>query len=259
LAVLEVRNISKLFGRLAALQDIDLVFKEGDITGIAGPNGSGKTTLFNVISGFYSPSKGDVILDGRKITRLRPDQRAALGVVRTFQSNVLYKEATVYETLVRAAWLECRTNSWQTFFGTPAYRREQRMILERAREAVEDWGFTETADTTASDLPHGDQRRLGLAVAAMAKPEVLLIDEPVGGMSGEEREIVIGHIRQLNEQGITIALVEHHVKTMVSVCDRLIVLDFGHQIADGAPEEVVRQQNVVKAYLGEQARRTGAS
>ena len=259
MATLEIRNVSKLFGKLAALQDINLVLKEGDITGIAGPNGSGKTTLFNVISGFYSPTKGDVILDGRRITRLRPDQRATLGVVRTFQSNVLYREATVYETLIRAAWLECKTNSWQTFFGTPAYRREQKMIFDKARKVVEDWGFTETADIAASDLPHGDQRRLGLAVAAMANPKVLLIDEPVGGMSSQEREVVIRHIRQLNEQEITIALVEHHVKTMVSVCDRLVVLDFGHQIADGAPEEVVRQQNVIEAYLGEQTRRTGAS
>jgi len=239
-----------MFGSLAALNDINVGFTEGQITGVAGPNGSGKTTLFNVMTGFYAPTKGDVYLDGQRITKKRPDQRAAMGLIRTFQSNVLYKEATVLETLVRAAWLECKTNSWQTFFSTPAYRKEERTIRAKAEKAVEDWGFSDRADVAAAELPHGDQRRLGLAVASMGDPRVLLIDEPIGGMSGGERAAVVEHIRQLNQRGITIVLVEHHVETLLAVCDRLIVLDFGSVIADGKPEEVVTQPRVVEAYLG---------
>jgi branched-chain amino acid transport system ATP-binding protein len=249
-AVLEVRGISKLFGHLAALDQINIIFAEGAVTGVAGPNGSGKTTLFNVISGFYLPTKGDVFLDGRRITKLRPDQRARLGVIRTFQSNVLYRDATVFETLIRASYLESKTNSVQAFFSTKAYRNEEKRIRGIAAQAIEEWGFVEVADTIATDLPHGDQRRLGLAVASMMKPKILLIDEPIGGMSGGERAAVVEHIRQLNRQGITIVLVEHHVQTLLSVCDRLVALDFGHQIADGKPQDVVNEPQVVQAYLG---------
>jgi len=250
LIMLELRNVSKFFGKLAALADVSLKINQGELVGLVGPNGSGKTTLFNVISGSYSASRGEIFYDGKRITGWRPDQIASMGVVRTFQSNVLYKDATVLENIIRGCYLKMETNSWRAFFGTERYRKMERVAVQRAEELIRFWGLSEARDVLADQLPHGDKRRLGLAVAVAADPKLLLLDEPVGGMSGEEIMDVIGHIRELGRQGITVILVEHHVKTVVNLCQRLIVLNYGQRIADGKPEEVTSQRDVIEAYLG---------
>jgi len=250
MALLELRNVSRFFGKLAALTEVNLEIRENELVGLVGPNGSGKTTLFNVVSGFYRPSRGEIRYDGRRITGLRPDRISAMGLVRTFQSNILYKEATVLENLIRGYHLQARTNLWQAFFGARAYRREEMDIIRQAREALEYWGLTEVSHAPADQLPHGHQRILGLAMAMAADPKLLLLDEPVAGLSGEETREVMEHVRELAERGITIVLVEHHVKTVLSLCRRLVVLDYGRKIADGTPEEVTSRKEVIEAYLG---------
>ncbi len=250
MALLELRNVSRFFGKLAALTEVNLEIRENELVGLVGPNGSGKTTLFNVVSGFYRPSRGEIVYDGRRITGLRPDRITAMGLVRTFQSNILYREATVLENLIRGYHLQARTNLLQAFFGAHAYRREETDIIRQAREALEYWGLTEVSHVPADQLPHGHQRILGLAMAMAADPKLLLLDEPVAGLSGEETQEVMERVRELAERGITIVLVEHHVKTVLSLCRRLVVLDYGRKIADGTPEEVTSRKEVIEAYLG---------
>jgi len=249
MALLELKNVSKFFGSLAALKDINLEINQGELVGLVGPNGSGKTTLFNVISGFYHPSEGEIFYDGKRIAGLRPDQIASRGLIRTFQSNVLFKDATALENVIRGCYLRTKANSWQAFFGTRGYRKEEKEIVQRAEEMLDFFGLSEVRDVLADELPHGHQRSLGLAVAMAANPKLLLIDEPVSGMSEEESTVAVDHIRELANR-ITVILVEHHVKTVVAVCPRVIVLNFGHTLADGKPEEVMSQKNVIEAYLG---------
>jgi branched-chain amino acid transport system ATP-binding protein len=250
MALLELKNVSKYFGSLAALNDVSLKINRGELVGLVGPNGSGKTTLFNVVSGFYSPTQGEIVYDGKNITGLRADKIAAMGLIRTFQANILYKEATVLDNVIRGAYLQSKTSSWQAFFSTGDYRKEEAEIRRRAEEMLAFWGLSEFRDISAEELPHGYQRRLGLTVAQAANPKLLLIDEPVGGMSGDERTAVIEHISELHKQGITIVVVEHHVQTVLALSQRVVVLDFGHKIADGDPHGVMHQKNVVEAYLG---------
>jgi len=242
--------VSKFFGRLAALMDVSLEIHQGELVGLVGPNGSGKTTLFNVVSGFYRPSEGEIFYDGKRVTGLRPDKITSMGLVRTFQSNILYKEATAMENLVRGCYLQANTNSWQAFFDTRSYRKNEKEIFQRAEEALDYWGLSEVRDVLADELPHGFQRRLGLAIAVAAAPKLLLLDEPVAGLSEEEITVVMNHTRELAERGMTIILVEHHVKTVLNLCRRLIALDYGCKIADGKPEEVTSQKEVIEAYLG---------
>ena len=250
MALLELKDVSKYFGKLAALSNISLDISQGELIGLVGPNGSGKSTLFNVISGYHRATEGTLIYDGKNITSLRADQIAARGLVRSFQSNVLFKEATVLENVIRGSFLQAGQSGWQVFFNTSAYRASEKRIIRHAEDSLEFWGLSEVRDVQADELPHGFQRCLGLAIAAAAKPRLLLLDEPVAGMSGKEIESVMVPIRQLAGQGVTIILVEHHVKTVLNFCQRLIVLDYGCKIADGDPLEVTSQRNVIEAYLG---------
>jgi len=250
LALLELRGVSKYFGSLAALDNVNLEVHQGELVGLVGPNGSGKTTLFNVITGIYRPTSGQIFYDGRNITGLRPDQIATRGLVRTFQSNIVFREATVLENVARACYLYARTNAWWAFFNTRAYRESERKIMQRAEELLEFWELGDVRNHVADGLSHGHQRRLGLAIAAAADPKLLLLDEPVSGMSGEEITVVMKHAQKLADMGITIVLVEHHVKTVVGFCQRLVALDYGRKIGDGKPKEVTAQKDVIAAYLG---------
>jgi branched-chain amino acid transport system ATP-binding protein len=250
MALLELRNVTKLFGSLPALEGINLDVDQGEVIGIVGPNGSGKTTLLNVISGYYRPTSGVIAYQGKKIGGLRPDKITSIGIVRTFQQNVVYWDCGSLENIVRTSFLSGRTNLWESFFNTRRYAKEEQSILARAREIAETFGLSDYGDTIASSLPHGKQRSLGMAMALAANPAVLLLDEPLAGMDAAETEAVANNVKKIIDKGVTVMMVEHNIKSVIRLCPRIIVLDFGHKIADGKPEEVLSRADVVEAYLG---------
>lgn len=250
MALLELRNVSKFFGSVHALEGIDLDVEQGEVVGIVGPNGSGKTTLLNVISGFYRPTSGSITYKGKKIGGLRPDTITAMGVVRTFQQNVVYWDCGALENIVRTSYLSAKTNLWESFFNTRGYVKEEEMILARAKEIVATLGLSDYSYTPASSLPHGKQRTLGMAMGLAANPELLLLDEPLAGMDASEREVVAQNIRKIIAKGLTVIMVEHNIASVIQLCPRIIVLDFGQKLAEGKPEEVLDRPDVVEAYLG---------
>jgi len=250
MALLELRNIKKRFGNLIALDKIDLDVHPAEVLGIVGPNGSGKTTLLNVISGYYRPSEGTVTYETHKISGLRPDKIAAMGIIRTFQQNIIYWDTITLDNVIRACYLSNKTNLWQSFFNTKLYVREESEIREKALDIVKTFGLADYVCSPAMGLPHGKQRSLSMAMALAADPVLLLLDEPLAGMDAGETEVVVGNIKKIIERGVTVMLVEHNIKSVLRLCSRIIVLDFGLKIADGKPEEVLKSQNVMEAYLG---------
>jgi len=250
MSYLELRKATKHFGKLAALEDIDLHVEKGEILGIVGPNGSGKTTLINIISGYYRPTRGEIFFDGKKISGLRPDQIAARGIIRTFQSNVLYEGATVVESMLISSYQQYRTNHWQSFFETRAWKDENERVVGRVIELVKLLDLLNDTFLPAEGLSHGYQRMLGIAMAMIAKPSLLLLDEPTTGMNHEEAMFVVDKIKKISEQGVTVILIEHNMKVLLDVATRVVVLNFGNKIAEGRPEEVMNQQEVIEAYLG---------
>ncbi len=250
MSYLELDNISKHFGRLAALEDVSLRVEKGEILGIVGPNGSGKTTLINVISGYYHPTTGTVSFEGARISGLRPDTITKKGIARTFQSNVLYPGLTVLESLMVSSCLQYRTNSLQSFFKTKAWKQDDERAIKRVIELLGLLDLLSDMSLPADGLSHGRQRMLGIAMAMIANPRILLLDEPTTGMNHEEGRFVVDKIRMISEQGTTVILIEHNMKVLLDVATRVAVLSFGNKIADGNPKEVMNQQEVVEAYLG---------
>ncbi|MBN1376167.1 MAG: ABC transporter ATP-binding protein [Dehalococcoidia bacterium] len=250
MALLELKGVKKAFGSLMALDGIDLGVNKGEIVGIVGPNGSGKTTLLHVISGYYHPTEGQVIYKGENISGLRADKIAAKGIVRNFQQNMVYWDTVTLENIFRACYLSDKTNLWQSFFNTRPYVKEEMAKLAKSQEIVNTFELNDYSLSLAVGLPHGKQRILSMAMALAADPELLLIDEPLAGMDSAEVEVVSKSIRKIVEKGVTIMLIEHNIKSVMSLCSRLIVMDFGHKIADGEPQEVMKRKDVIEAYLG---------
>jgi branched-chain amino acid transport system ATP-binding protein len=250
MALLELKGVSKLFGKLAALEDINVQVEPGEILGIVGPNGSGKTTLINLISGYYRPTSGTILFNGEKISGLRPDEIARKGIIRTFQANVLFEGASVVESVMIASRLQYKTNEWQAFWETKAYKDEHEKVVGNVLETLR---FTDIFNETfrpAAALSHGYQRMLGIAVALVANPKVLLLDEPTTGMNHQEAMFVVDSIKKINEQGVTVLVIEHNMKVLLNMATRVAVLNFGYKIADGNPHEMMSKPEVVEAYLG---------
>jgi len=250
MALLEIRNLSQHFGGVAALSTLDLDVSEGEILGLIGPNGAGKTTLFNVINGFYKPTTGTVTLNGEIISGLRPDEIATKRIGRTFQQTVLFARSTVFENVVTGFHMNYRSGLINQFFHGRAAKREEAETEKKALDILGFMGLGELGGELAQNLPHGHQRTLGICVALAANPQVLLLDEPLTGMNPTETVTTINHIRQLRDRGITIVIVEHTMKAVMSLCERLIVLNYGQKIAEGKAEEIQSNKAVIEAYLG---------
>jgi branched-chain amino acid transport system ATP-binding protein len=250
MAYLELKNVTKEFGKLAALEGIDLQVEKGEILGIVGPNGSGKTTLINVISGYYRPTGGEIFFNGKKISGLRPDQIAKLGIIRTFQSNVLYEGATVVESMLISSYQHYTTKNWQSFLETKVWKDDNERVVGKVIDLVKLLDLLNDTFLPAEGLSHGYQRMLGIAMAMIANPSVLLLDEPTTGMNHEEAMFVVDKIKKISEQGVTVILIEHNMKVLLDVATRVVVLSFGNKIADGKPKKVMDKREVIEAYLG---------
>ncbi len=244
-----VDSVSKRFGGLLALDGISMSVREGEIRGVIGPNGAGKTTFFNVVSGLYKPTAGRIMFQGAEISRMRPSRIAALGVVRTFQRVALFPKYSVVENIAIARHLHADTSFFGAIFG--GSQRSDREADEKAREIVEFLHLDDVRDDLAANLAHGHQRILNVAMALATEPKLLMLDEPVAGMNSAETQMMTELIRKIrDERGITVLLVEHDMRTVMGLCETITVLDFGKKLAEGLPDEIKNDTDVVDAYLG---------
>lgn len=246
--LLEVKNVSKHFGGLTALNDVSFSVDAGEIRGLIGPNGAGKSTMFKNIAGFYKPTQGDILFEGRSISGLAPHDISSLGIVRTFQETTLFQELTVYQNILVGCHLQAKTNIFAAVFGLDRTKHEQ--ARERAMQAMDFMGLTDRKEQLAAELPLGSQRTLAIATALASSPKLLLMDEPFAGMNPEETRYMMELTQKVNKSGITIVLVEHDMKAVMGLCKYITVLNFGTLLAEGSPAEISEDAKVVSAYLG---------
>ncbi|MFC1903824.1 ABC transporter ATP-binding protein [Chloroflexota bacterium] len=250
MSLLKLVGLRKQFGELVAVNDINLEIEEGEIRGLIGPNGSGKTTLFNLISGFIRPTRGKVIWQGHDITGQSAHARAKKGLVRTFQLTTILTEMTVLQNLVLACHLHAGMGLLEQFVQGAGERNKEKMIEQRAIGILETMDIAHVKDEIASEIPHGYQRALGIAIALATEPKLLLLDEPVTGMNPTETKEMMDKIKAIRDNGITIILVEHDMKAVMGCCEKITAMNFGKKIAEGLPEEISKNKDVIEAYLG---------
>jgi branched-chain amino acid transport system ATP-binding protein len=251
MTLLRVHNMTHDFGGLRAVQNYNLEIDLGQIRGLIGPNGAGKTTIFNLITGMYTPTEGEVLLDGRKLNGLPSHKIASLGISRTFQNLLLWRHMTVLEHVKMAHYSKIRYGLIGAFFGTPGRHREEAEIEERANHFLDMMGIRPLADQVVLNLPYGAQRRVEMARALATEPRILLLDEPTAGMNPEELVQIMDIIRRAHEElGVAIILIEHRMKVVMELCEIIQTLNFGEIIAEGTPEEIQNNPRVIDAYLG---------
>jgi len=249
-AQLELRNVGKIFGGIRAVAELSVAMEAGQISGLIGPNGAGKTTVINLITGLLSVSTGTIVFEGQDITHCSPQQIARTGISRTFQHIRLLREESVLENIVAGFHRHETTAIWTQLLGLPAARRESRQLFERARELLARFDMSEYADFSCGQLSYGHQRQIEIMRALAMAPDFLLLDEPAAGMNDVEAAALGKIIRQIADGGVTILLVEHNVRFVMSLCDRINVLESGRAIAAGTPDQIGRDPAVIEAYLG---------
>lgn len=250
LPLLDLRSLGKSFGGLAAVAGLDLNIIEGEIVGLIGPNGAGKTTVLNMIGGSLLPTRGKVIFKGEDITNLPPYRRAQRGIARVFQQNILFGNFPVVENVLVGFQLHSKMGFTETL-KRRSTRSKEMTLREKALQTLQFIGLAQHSDELAINLPHGKQRLLALAIALATQPKLLLLDEPVTGMNAEEVETMVAMIKALRDgRGITSIVVEHNLRAVIGLCDRIAVLNFGGKIAEGSPREIVTNPAVLDAYLG---------
>ena len=250
--ILRIENVTKTFGGLLALKDLSMSVGEGETLVVIGPNGAGKTTLFNVICGIYKPVRGNIVFNGESLVGLKPHEVASKGVLRTFQANSLFRKESVLNNVTFGAHLWRKAGSLGWFFNSRSAREQERSIRQEAEEILGYTGLDGLRGELAMNLAHGQQRVLGVAVALAAQPRLLLLDEPLTGMNPSEKAEMVAILRGLKQRGLTLILIEHDMTTVMSLNERIVVLNYGQKIAEGWPAEIQSNREVTKAYLGEE-------
>ncbi|MFL6174283.1 MAG: ABC transporter ATP-binding protein [Marmoricola sp.] len=249
-ALLEVDDVTIKFGGLTALDQVTFQIREGEILGLIGPNGAGKTTCFNVMTGVYQATSGRIVFDGKPLTKMKRHKITRLGIARTFQNIRLFKSMTVLENVMVGTDAYSKVTFFDALFRTPRHRRTESAALARATELLEIVGITARSDELASNLSYGDQRRLEIARAMATGPKLLCLDEPAAGFNPAEKQNLMALIRKVRDEGYTVLLIEHDMRLVMGVTDRIVVLEFGQKIAEGAPAEIRDNPAVIAAYLG---------
>jgi branched-chain amino acid transport system ATP-binding protein len=248
--MLEIRNLTKRFGGLAAVNDVTTTVERGKINAIIGPNGAGKTTFFNLISGVHAPTSGSITFEGRDVTDLRSDQVAQLGISRTFQTTALFDMATVLDNLIVGHRLRTRSGLFDVLVNSARLRREEKTCRDKAREALDFVGLSHIANRMAGDISQEERKRVAFALALSTDPTLVLLDEPAGGVNPEETEGLAELIRKMVRNNLTVCLIEHKMDMIMSLADKILVLNYGEKIAEGTPAEVRANEAVIDAYLG---------
>jgi len=250
LAFLRVEGLTKYFHGLAAVQDVDFFILSGEKVGLIGPNGAGKTTLFNLISGVYRPTRGKVFFQDEEITGSFPHEIARKGIVRTFQDTRIFEEETTFQNLKMGCHGWLHSGLAGAFFHTSAFLKEERLSREKALEILGVMGLLSLQEERAKNIPQSARKKLAIALAMTAEPKILLLDEPFAGLNPQEAEEVISLIDKIWSRGVTILLIEHNMRVVKNLCERIIVLNFGRKIAEGTFADISQNVQVIEAYLG---------